>query len=153
MRSSSSESPICVGCYRRFSNVNNNKHKFEMIRWLVDRVPHTQLQKKSSKAKLLMVCTKRVKYMNKRAREHSRALPQNFVTPQGLFDDIIDDNFNCCIPSNPVVLEFGKFNSITFDYLLPISLSMDRSDCWSIDNIQPTVSCLNTVNKVSNFTS
>lgn len=116
-----------------------------MILWIVTGLPPTKLPKKPSNANLLSMCVKRVRQMKKRARIHFHEVPKNFVTPEELFRDVLDDGFNCCIVGSPMVFESGKFNSISFDHLLPISLSMDKLDCWSIDNLQPMASCINTV--------
>lgn len=83
--------------------------------------------------------------MRARAHQHYRNLPDNFVTPEELFERVKYDNYNCYLIGSPMCLQTGRFDSLTFDHIFPISIAMMKDDCWSIDNMQPMAHCMNQV--------
>ncbi|KAK4518857.1 uncharacterized protein ATC70_009081 [Mucor velutinosus] len=137
--------PLCVGCARLFSCVNDRQEKLDMINWIVTgKTLHTKIPKHNDSL-LMDVCRKRIAMMKTRARIHYSKLPDNFVTAEELFDDVKHDDYNCYLVGSPMRLEHGYFNSLTFDHIFPISIAMMKTNCWSIENFQPMSFCMNQV--------
>ncbi|KAL9551641.1 hypothetical protein MBANPS3_004155 [Mucor bainieri] len=138
------EDPLCTGCAKLFSCVKTRYEKMNLIEWLVAGKDVHPGESRSDDS-LMNVCRRRVRSMKDRAHEHYSTLPENFVTPEELFEKVKFDNFNCFLAGAPMCLEYGFFNSITFDHISPISTAMMMPRCWSIKNLQPMSHCLNLV--------
>lgn len=140
------DSPVCLGCSRLFSCIDNHKEKMDLITWIVrGKIDQRILKAKPHDSFLYNICQNRITQMLKRAATHFRQPPDNFVTAKELRDTVLSGNYHCCLVGSPMVLEHSKYNSLTFDHVFPISTSIDRPDCWSINNLQPMSFCMNRV--------
>lgn len=116
-----------------------------MINWIINRQLPRRADPEPTDQALMALCKRRVSLMRARAHQHYRNLPDNFVTPEELFERVKYDNYNCYLIGSPMCLQTGRFDSLTFDHIFPISIAMMKDDCWSIDNMQPMAHCMNQV--------